>query len=284
MPRAEDWNSLVEMCERAFNLSCDPSTGLETTRSGGGPLSQRLPPKPVAVVQPDGGPGIGPLFSGNVVVYDPQRQTWVTGEACWILPVETISPGSPGIPGPPGGVGAPAGCYYENQGGFGVISPSSSPTITFDTLQFDLNNICQQGSAPFSTFIPPLAVAQYWRVTVYINWNYAGSALSATTAVIEIIMSGVMQSFPRTVMRPLSMGVTGNMTEWWHGIYDASTFNPISVAVTQNVGSTFSVVGGTCIFIDPIAPGRTTTTTTSTTTSTTHTTTSTTTTTTTTTT
>jgi hypothetical protein len=42
MPSAADWNALCEMAERAFNLTSDPSTGLEVVRTGGGPLSLRL--------------------------------------------------------------------------------------------------------------------------------------------------------------------------------------------------------------------------------------------------
>lgn len=41
MPRAEEWNALCEMAERAFNLTVDPSSGIEVVRTGGGPIALR---------------------------------------------------------------------------------------------------------------------------------------------------------------------------------------------------------------------------------------------------
>jgi hypothetical protein len=46
MPTAEDWNALIEMAQRAFNLTVDPSSGLEVVRTGGGPLALRTKEQP----------------------------------------------------------------------------------------------------------------------------------------------------------------------------------------------------------------------------------------------
>lgn len=89
------------MAERAFNLTSDPSTGVEVVRTAG-PLSLRLPPPPVQVVQADSStpdsstPG---YYDGSVLTYDTTNGNGVEREKCWIYPVEAAT-GAAGPTGP----------------------------------------------------------------------------------------------------------------------------------------------------------------------------------------
>jgi hypothetical protein len=109
-PTAEWANSISEMAERAFNISADPSTGIEVVLVGGGPISLRLPPRPVQVVEADSStpdPSTPGYYDGSVLTYNTNVGQGVEREKCWIYPVLALG-GSEGPAGPTGPQG-PAG-------------------------------------------------------------------------------------------------------------------------------------------------------------------------------
>lgn len=146
MPTADDWNALCEMAQRAFNLTTDPSTGIEVVRTGGGPLALRSSGVAAGSTILNPGAGVAVGSTANVTVTGPSG----TAPGYYDGTIDQWSPfsGIPGlVPGSP--------CYVQGVNAETLLPQNySGATFTGLVLGLPLFSVAQfSGGGPTGSFI-----------------------------------------------------------------------------------------------------------------------------------